>query len=196
MMEWVFQSLALMIIAKMEKLVNSTILITAALFVGIAALVVVFTIWMKIRKLSRFQNEFFKGKGGTDLEGVIIAHNEQLHRIISDLRGLEKEYKELAVWHEKTIQKVGFVRFNSFGEKGGDSSFCLAFLDAVDSGVVITSLYGRETQRIYVKKIEKGVSKIPLTEEEKQAIMESREAFLKEKENDSEKTFETKIRRK
>jgi len=47
-------------------------------------------------------------------------------------------------------------------------------LDEEQSGVVITSLYGRDTQRVYVKPLLAGDSKIPLTNEERQAILESR----------------------
>lgn len=68
------------------------------------------------------------------------------------------------------IQKVGIIRFNPFKEIGGDQSFSAALLDENDSGVVITSLYGRDDNRVYGKAIEKGKSEYALSEEENKAI--------------------------
>ena len=49
-------------------------------------------------------------------------------------------------------------------------SFSLVLLDAHNTGVVITSMYGREQNRIYTKKITNGKSDTALTDEEQQAI--------------------------
>jgi hypothetical protein len=43
-------------------------------------------------------------------------------------------------------------------------------LDALNNGFVITSMHGREQNRIYAKKIILGKSEIQLTQEEEQAI--------------------------
>jgi hypothetical protein len=72
---------------------------------------------------------------------------------------------------QKSIHKVGIIRFNPFKDIGGDQSFALALLDGKNSGIVISSLHTREGTRIYSKPIIKGESeKYTLTEEEKQAI--------------------------
>jgi len=57
---------------------------------------------------------------------------------------------------------------------GGDQSFSLALLDKRNSGVVITSLYAREGNRVYGKPIKEGTSEYPLSEEEKKAIEEAK----------------------
>ncbi|PIQ05298.1 MAG: hypothetical protein COW72_02875, partial [Candidatus Nealsonbacteria bacterium CG18_big_fil_WC_8_21_14_2_50_37_10] len=69
-----------------------------------------------------------------------------------------------------SIQKIGLVRFNPFKEIGGNQSFSVALLDGNDSGIVVTSLYSREGNRVYGKPIEKGVSNYLLSEEEKQVL--------------------------
>jgi len=71
---------------------------------------------------------------------------------------------------KKHVQKVGVVRFNPFKDIGGDQSFSIALLDEEDNGLVITSLYGREGNRVYAKPIEGGQSKYQLSDEEKEAI--------------------------
>ena len=90
---------------------------------------------------------------------------------------LEKTTKELAALqeaHKNSLTKVGVVRFNPFGEIGGDQSFSVALLDSRDSGVVITSHYGKEMQRIYAKPLKQGKSEYSLSAEEEEAIRKAR----------------------
>ncbi len=68
------------------------------------------------------------------------------------------------------IQQVGVVRFNSQADEGGNLSFSLALLDAHRSGFVVTSLHGRQQNRIYAKQIIAGGSETNLSEEEQNAV--------------------------
>ena len=99
---------------------------------------------------------------------------KELTRKIDSLEDrLEKTTNNLAALkqaHEKAISKVGLVRFNPFGEIGGDQSFSVALLDNEYSGVVITSHYGKEMQRVYAKLIKQGKSEYSLSLEEEEAI--------------------------
>lgn len=73
------------------------------------------------------------------------------------------------------IQKIGLLRFNPFKDTGGDQSFIVTFLDANDTGVVITGLYSRSGTRWYAKRVAsgKGIDHM-LSDEEKKAIKEAR----------------------
>jgi len=62
------------------------------------------------------------------------------------------------------------IRFNPFNETGGNQSFSVAILDGNDCGIVISSLFSRNENRVYGKPIKNGVSEFPLTDEEKEAI--------------------------
>ena len=62
------------------------------------------------------------------------------------------------------------VRFNPFSEIGGDQSFSVALLDGNDDGLVITSFYTREGNRVYGKPIKQSVSQYALSKEEIKAI--------------------------
>jgi hypothetical protein len=88
---------------------------------------------------------------------------ESADKTASDLEDFKKESK-------KTLQRVGIVRFNPFKETGGDQSFSIAVLDANDNGFIITSLYGREANRVYAKPINNGTSSYSLSKEEKEAL--------------------------
>jgi len=102
---------------------------------------------------------------------------ENLNEILAQYKILEKKLLEISQTLENlkkenkfSVQKVGLVRYNPFSEVGGDQSFSIALLDGNDSGVVITSLYAREENRVYGKPIKAGQSSYTLSEEEKTAI--------------------------
>ena len=70
-----------------------------------------------------------------------------------------------------SIHKVGIIRFNPFGDIGGDQSFSVALLDGKNTGIVISSLHTKEGTRVYSKPIVKGeADKYVLTEEEKKVV--------------------------
>lgn len=89
--------------------------------------------------------------------------NEEVKNLSLSLDNLKKDSK-------LHIQKIGLVRYNPFSNVGGDQSFSLALLDNDNTGVVITSLYAENGNRIYGKEIEKGKSEYTLSEEEQKAI--------------------------
>ena len=87
---------------------------------------------------------------------------------------LTGEYTRLSAAQGLSSQKISLVRFNPFGDTGGDQSFSLAVLDAHDSGYVLTSIHGRQGTRVYVKPIDFGDSKYPLSDEERQALNQAK----------------------
>ena len=102
---------------------------------------------------------------------------KNLKQLLSQFKDLKEGFKKISNKMEElkknnkfSIQEIGIVRFNPFKESGGDQSFSIALLDGNKNGVVITSLYGREGNRIFAKPIKKGKSEYLLTEEEKEAI--------------------------
>ena len=115
----------------------------------------------------------FKGKN-TDLEEVLlelrkneVAFGSALKELAGRVDGVEKKLP-------KDLRRVGLVRYNPFSDAGGDQSFALAILNEKNDGIVMSSLYGREMNRVYAKLIENGSSKYSLTEEEKTAIQNAK----------------------
>ena len=86
------------------------------------------------------------------------------------VEALSQELKHLKEKSRFCFQKMGVVRFNPFNEVGSNQSFSVAFLDENNDGLVITSLYTREENRVYGKPIKNGLSEYSLSSEEKQAI--------------------------
>jgi hypothetical protein len=117
---------------------------------------------------ARFMFNLFKqSKKSPENLKEILGKLSDLEGKFENLSGQLSEMKKNGVFN---VQKIGIVRFNPFSEVGSDQSFSLAFLDGQDSGVVITSLYTREDNRVYGKPIKNGQSEYQLSNEEKEAI--------------------------
>lgn len=130
--------------------------------INMLAITWIFSLKKKIRKI-------FKGNK-SDLEEVLLGLRD--HQEITDkaLVEFQKKIKNLEEELPKGIRRFGLVRFNPFSDAGGDQSFSLALLNDDKDGVIISSLYGREINRVYSKSIKSGKSQYQLTAEEKQAI--------------------------
>ncbi len=94
----------------------------------------------------------------------------EINNLAGRIDGLSSEIKKLQERSRSFVQKVGIVRFNPFSDVGGDQSFSIALLDENNDGVVITSLYSRNDNRVYAKPIKNSQSAYLLSEEEKQAL--------------------------
>jgi len=101
----------------------------------------------------------------------ILKHFQNLKK---DFEKLSKELTDLKKESKFSIQKIRMIRFNPFSEVGGGQSFSVALLDANDNGVVITSLFTREGNRVYGKPIKQGQSEYQLSDEEKEAIKQAK----------------------
>lgn len=93
----------------------------------------------------------------------------------SDTTELEERLVKLEEKSGFFIQKFGFLRFNPYGEIGGDQSFSAALLNGHDDGFVITSLHNRSGTRTYGKAIKTGKSSQGLSKEEEKVILKAKE---------------------
>jgi len=136
-------------------------------------------LFMRVRHMDRVRREFFIGAGENDgrktIDDAVVEHNQGIARLTGELDDLGKYVAGLAQANKKNFQKVGFVRFDQFGDASGAISFTVALLDANDDGVIISSLHGREGNRVYAKQVTGGVSKSQLTQEEVTAIRQAGE---------------------
>lgn len=122
------------------------------------------------------------------------ANPENMDDLLAQFKNLKEEFGRVSDELEKmkqanklNVQKVGIIRFNPFSEVGGDQSFSLAFLDANDNGVVITSLYTRKENRVYGKPVKNGGSQYLLSDEEMKAI-ESAKNYINQNANGTEQS--------
>ena len=136
---------------------------------GLALVLAGYCAW-QIISFNRLKKTFFAGGKALSLESVIYSLKQELQNSREQEAALEQGLAELKTKVAFAIQKVGLVRFNPFNDGGGNFSFSLALLDEHNTGVIITSMYGREQNRIYTKKIDYGKCDVKLTEEEEQAV--------------------------
>ncbi|MDP2669305.1 MAG: DUF4446 family protein [bacterium] len=119
--------------------------------------------------------KIFKG-GDTDMEKVLLELRQNEIAFGEALKEAMKRVERLEGELPKDLRRVGLVRYNPFSGTGagGDQSFVLALLNESNDGVVVSSLYGREMNRVYAKLIKNGKSTYQLTAEETQAIAEAK----------------------
>lgn len=145
----------------MDVLAYAIVLI--ALCLAIASCVFAYKLQQRLNRALNYQSD-------TDLESMLTDHNSHIRHVSQRLGELEKLYADLKITASVASQKISIVRFNPFGDTGGDQSFALAVLDAHDSGYVLSSIHGRQGTRVYVKPVDFGQSRYALSDEEKQAM--------------------------
>lgn len=142
------------------------IISTVSIGIGVVAL-------MKLQALTARFSAALGGSHADSLETTLASHIARVEEVDKRLEKLTAEYDRLAITGATASQKISIVRFNPFGDTGGDQSFSLAVLDAHDSGYVLSSIHGRQGTRVYVKPIDFGKSKYQLSTEEQQALTQA-----------------------
>ena len=141
----------------------------------LAAAVAVLAVWVAWLQRSaallrrRLRRLFGEGEG-VRLDELLDRQFRRLDTVAEKVDALNRLHRELETLSQQSIQKVGVVRFNPFGDTGGDQSFAVALLDAAGNGVVLSSLHGRADTRIFAKSVQAGRSKHTLSDEEQDAI--------------------------
>lgn len=140
-------------------------IVLSAASAGLAAYV-----FVRYLALAKRFDEALGGNATGSLEATLANHLDRVEQVDTRLAELNSEYQKLAITNSLASQKISIVRFNPFGDTGGDQSFSLAVLDAHDSGYVLSSIHGRQGTRVYVKPVDFGASKYQLSDEEQQAL--------------------------
>jgi hypothetical protein len=122
-------------------------------------------LWLTLRL-----KKLFKGADGRDVHGVIRGIKREIASLTVAKKDFSNYIDSAEVRIKKSVKHVGMVRFNSFQNLGGSQSFSLAMLDENKDGIVLSSLYGREGNRVYAKTIVKGAPQYKLLQEEEEAI--------------------------
>lgn len=167
--------------ATISLALNENPLLGLIILIGLVFLAWNLTLHWQVYQTSKKIKTMFKGTKVADLEGVIFEQIKRQRQTEKNLKELENFCQYLEKMGLNSMQKTGVIRFNPFKDTGGDQSFCIACLNAQNSGFTLSGLFTREGTRIYTKPIVNGESKYPLTEEEKQAIAEAMGAKLSKK---------------
>lgn len=145
--------------------------ITIGLIGALGILVILYIIaQIRISKIKEKYNLLVRGVKGVNIEQLLIKTGEDINNVHIDINNIQKNLDKIETKLSFAIQKVGFVRYNAFGNMGSDLSFSIALLDSFQNGFVLTSIYGRDYTTSYAKPLKFGKSVYPLSVEEMQAI--------------------------
>jgi hypothetical protein len=139
-------------------------------FLAVAALLLSAWNWRQSRLIEQRLLRLLGGIEEKTLQEALSLYYSRVKKTDSKLSDLLKGLSDLNRIANASAQKTAIVRFNPFGDTGGDQSFALAVLDGHDTGYILTSMHGREGTRIYIKPIEQGQSQYQLSKEERRAL--------------------------
>ena len=146
------------------------------ILIGINILLIFLLIIMTLSnraKIKRLKHKYYKlmnGLNGVNMEAVIEDCLEKVNGVIEKNKEIEFEINSIQRNLYYCIQKVGVIRYNAFDNVGSDLSFSIALLDNNDDGLVISSLYSRDSSSTYAKPVLSGKSRYALSAEEIKAI--------------------------
>ena len=153
--------------------INKTILIiaiSAAAVVFIMIIIILAVLSNKINKYIEKQNKIQRKINDQSVEDLLISNIEQLRKVENNYKQVIKDIERIKLKLGGTLQNVGMVRYSAAAEIGGEISYSASFIDDYNNGFVITGMYYRDGMNTFVKHINAGESKIPLTPEEKKSL--------------------------
>ncbi|MBM6761615.1 DUF4446 family protein [Megamonas hypermegale] len=147
-------------------LIAMTILLVLLIILSIVTLV-------KLSSTKKRYKMLVNGATGEDLENIIADNIAQMNELVVKNNKIDEDYAAMRNLFEKSLQKIAVYRFSAFHDMGGDMSYAVAMLDHNNNGVIFSSIFGRQESCTYVKPVENGISKYPLSEEENKVLQEA-----------------------
>jgi hypothetical protein len=150
---------------------DSTLTLVALVAIGLSVLAILFSI---VGGGGRRSKEPAGPIQMSDaLRGVLTGQAQRLDRLEQAVRALHATDKRQQVLLDGSVQHVSLLRFDAFEDVGGRLSFSCALLDERGTGVVLTSINGRQETRVYAKPVTEGASTYNLSTEEAEAIRQA-----------------------
>jgi hypothetical protein len=146
----------------------------AASIPGIIAIILAIVLWVRLRRLRGAQTVLLPDGSTGNLVDLHATLRRDVLAVDQAIRQLTTQVDDLAASSEREIGKClrvnGVVRYDAYGDMGGQQSWSIALLDASGTGSVMTCLHARDHARMYVKEVTNGVSEQRLSPEELTAI--------------------------
>jgi Protein of unknown function (DUF4446) len=143
---------------------DRTLTLLTLIALGLGVLGVLFAI---IGGSGRGRREPETNLSGDEAVGVLLSRIERLEKAARSLHGTDKRQQ---VQIEGSVRRVALLRYDAFEDVGGQLSFSCALLDDHGTGVVVTSINGRQETRVYAKPVTGRASTYNLSLEEEEAI--------------------------
>lgn len=148
---------------------------TNVILIGVSIISVILLIGLivlsvKFNSLNKKYQYFMGGKKDKPIEALLIDYIDKVIQVENENQKIIEECNRMKKNIKSCIQKAGIVRYNAFGDVGGELSYAIALLDDYDDGIIINGIHSREVSYTYAKPIEKGKSIHALSAEELQAL--------------------------
>lgn len=145
--------------------------VVIALGVALLVLLLIFCVTLFfLRKATKRYKILVKGVRRGNLEEKILENSKKLQQVLFEMNIFRERIEVAEDVSRKCLQKVGLFRFDAFEDIGGELSYALALLDQENSGVIISSIFGRDDARTYCKYITKGKAPHAFSAEEEKAL--------------------------
>jgi hypothetical protein len=142
--------------------------------VALAALIVAIVVLVRLRRLRADQRVLLGTAPADDLvehAARIDQGFRSLHAYVGEVAArLDGRLGTAESRLDGTIAYRGLVRFDAYNEMSGQQSCSIALLDAMQSGIVLSSIHHRDQARLYVKHLVAGEPEYPLSPEEVEAV--------------------------
>lgn len=145
---------------------------------GATLAVLVVTIVLFRRRIVRLEaalSRLMSDSSGGSLEEVLYEHVDRVRHGVAVAEEARAEVRALWPQVRSSFQHWALVRFDAYGDVGGEQSMALALADGRGDGVLLTCLHGRDGTRVYGKPIVAWSSEYHLSDEELQALERARQ---------------------
>ncbi|MBP1930630.1 hypothetical protein J2Z37_000617 [Ammoniphilus resinae] len=145
-------------------------------------LLIIVLVWMLIinsrsKKILKQFRELTNGVTKENLEAILRKFLDQTKEVRESHQEVKQEMTDLKKAVGRKKGNVGVYRFHAFDHEGSDLSFSIAVIDDIETGFVLTSIFGRQESRVYAKPLDRGKSVYHLTSEEIEAIERAKKSL-------------------
>jgi hypothetical protein len=137
---------------------------------GLIAIAISIVLWIRLRRMRTAQTVLMPDGSSGSLVDLHATLRRDVESVDQAIQALSERVDLLAHTSAEEIARClrvnGVVRYDAYGDMGGQQSWSVALLDASGTGSVMTCLHARDHARMYVKEVVSGVSDQRLSPEE------------------------------
>lgn len=144
-----------------------------SLIVSVAALITAAAAIYFSKKATFWRKIFSSEEQPDNLEEVIQSITQKIKHLNTEQKNMGESIVQISDILQTAVQYVAIERFDSTADDGGNLSFSLAMLDRDHNGFIVTSMHGRQHNRIYCKQVVAGEPQQTLSQEEQSALIDA-----------------------
>jgi hypothetical protein len=148
---------------------NTAVLAVAAAALAMTALILTLLCLLVMRKL-RVGQLTVLADGKADLVDFAVSLQARIDDLYKAVDEIASALTRVDKRFDSALSNVALIRYDAYGDRGGQQSASVAILDSGRSGIVLSAIQGRDYARIYVKELDRGNCAITLSPEEEEAI--------------------------